>query len=59
VASLHAAINDGLKTADIRDSLAKIGAEATPGSPQDFANFIAVETKKWSTVAKMAGISLE
>jgi len=29
------------------------------GSPQDFANFIAAETKKWSAIAKTSGISPE
>jgi tripartite-type tricarboxylate transporter receptor subunit TctC len=59
VSKLNAAINDGLKSAAIRESLAKVGAETNPGSPQDFADFIAAETKKWSAVAKMSGISLE
>ena len=59
VASLHAAINDGLKTAEVQENLAMVGAEASPGSPQDFAVFIAAETRKWSAVVKMAGISLE
>ena len=59
VASLHAAINDGLKTAEVQENLAMVGSEASPGSPQDFAAFIAAETRKWSAVVKMAGISLE
>jgi hypothetical protein len=32
---------------------------ASPGTPQDFADFIAAETRKWSAVARMAGISLD
>jgi len=40
-------------------SLAKVGSEAAPGSPQDFADFISTETKKWSAVAKLSGISLD
>ena len=56
---LNTAINDGLTSAAVRDNLAKVGAEASPGSPQDFANFIAAETRKWSAVAKMAGLSLD
>jgi hypothetical protein len=32
---------------------------SNPGSPQDFAAFIAAETKKWSAIAKTAGISTE
>jgi tripartite-type tricarboxylate transporter receptor subunit TctC len=59
VASLHAAINEGLKTPEVQENLAMVGSEASPGSPQDFAAFIAAETRKWSAVVKMAGISLD
>ena len=56
---LNTAINDGLTSASVRENLAKVGSEASPGTPQEFADFIAAETKKWSAVAKMAGISLD
>ncbi len=56
---LNTAINDGLTSASVRENLAKVGSQASPGTPQDFADFIAAETKKWSAVAKMAGISLD
>jgi tripartite-type tricarboxylate transporter receptor subunit TctC len=59
VSRLNAAINDGLTSPAVRENLAKVGSEASPGSPQDFADFIAAETRKWSAVARMAGISLE
>jgi tripartite-type tricarboxylate transporter receptor subunit TctC len=59
VERLNATINDGLTSPAIRENLAKVGSEASPGSPQDFADFIAAETKKWSAVARMAGIGLE
>ena len=56
---LNTAINDGLTSASVRENLAKVGSQASPGTPQEFADFIAAETKKWSAVAKMAGISLD
>jgi tripartite-type tricarboxylate transporter receptor subunit TctC len=59
VGKLNAAINAGLRSPAIRDNLAKVGAQADPGSPRDFAAFIAAEATKWSAVAKMSGISLE
>jgi tripartite-type tricarboxylate transporter receptor subunit TctC len=59
VGKLNAAINAGLRSPAIRDNLAKVGAQADPGSPRDFAAFIATETAKWNAVAKMSGISLE
>ncbi len=31
--------------------------EPAPGSPQDFGNFIADETRKWTAIAQTAGIS--
>src|SRR4051812_8494663 len=57
VAKLNAAINDGLNTPAMRDSLARVGAVPAPGSPADFANFIADETRKWSAIAQTAGIA--
>ena len=57
VGKLNVAINDGLKSQLVRDSLGKAGAQPAPGSPQDFGNFIADETRKWSAIAQTAGIS--
>ncbi len=57
VDKLNGAISDGLKSQQMRESLARVGAQGNPGSPQDFAGFIAAETVKWSAVAKTAGIS--
>ena len=37
--------------------LAEWGATALPGSPADFGNLIADETKKWAKVIKFAGIN--
>jgi len=56
VGKLNAAINDGLKSPQVHDSLVKAGAQPAPGSPQDFANFIAAEARKWSAIAQTAGI---
>jgi tripartite-type tricarboxylate transporter receptor subunit TctC len=59
VAALNAAISDGLKSRAVSESLAKVGSQASPGSPDDFARFIAAETVKWSAVARIAGIHAE
>ena len=59
IEKLNAAINDGLKSPRVQETLAKVGAQTNPGSPQDFANFIASETRKWSAVAKVSGINFE
>jgi tripartite-type tricarboxylate transporter receptor subunit TctC len=59
VAKLNAVINEGLKTDALRDSLRKLGAEATITSPEQFAAFIAAETRKWTEIAAIAGIKLD
>ncbi len=56
---LNAAISGGLNSPQVREALAKVGAQPNPGSPQDFASFIAAETRKWSAIAKTSGISLD
>jgi tripartite-type tricarboxylate transporter receptor subunit TctC len=59
VARLNAVINDSLKSADMQATLAKFGSEANITSPQDFATFIAGETKKWGDVAKAARVQID
>ena len=56
VNKLNVAINDGLKSPSVGDSLGRVGAQPAPGSPQEFGNFIADEMRKWSAIAKTAGI---
>jgi tripartite-type tricarboxylate transporter receptor subunit TctC len=57
VQRLNGAINGGLNTTQARDMLASVGAQTNPGSPQDFAGFIANEVSKWRAVAKLAGLT--
>ncbi len=56
VARLNAAVNAGLASAEVRAHLAELQADARPGTPEDFADFIAAEARKWTDVAKTAGI---
>lgn len=56
---LNAAINQGLKSPGMNSNLGRLGAEANAGSPQDFAAFIADETKKWGAIIKTSGVKLE
>jgi tripartite-type tricarboxylate transporter receptor subunit TctC len=59
VARLNAAINEGLRSAEMRQRLAQFQVEPLLGSPQDFGAFIASEAKKWATVIQAAGIKAE
>jgi tripartite-type tricarboxylate transporter receptor subunit TctC len=59
IGKLNAAINEGLLTAATKETLAKLGAVASPGSPEDFAAFIAAELAKWKSVAQQANVKIE
>jgi tripartite-type tricarboxylate transporter receptor subunit TctC len=56
VGPLNAAINEGLQTPDMQAYLHKLGAVSQPMSPAEFGAFIAAENRKWSALAKTAGI---
>jgi tripartite-type tricarboxylate transporter receptor subunit TctC len=56
VAKLNAAINAGLESAEMRARLKTFAAEAKPGTPQDFAAFIAAERPKWIAMAKLSNL---
>src|SRR5262245_6923574 len=59
VSRLNAAINAGLRSAEMKARLAQFQVEPKPGSPEDFAAFIASEAQKWATVIRSAGIKVE
>jgi tripartite-type tricarboxylate transporter receptor subunit TctC len=56
---LNTAINEGLRSADMKANLAKFSAIAKPGSPQDFAAFLAEELPKWAEIVKVSGAKAE
>ena len=59
VGKLNGVINETLAAADMRELLTKFGSQARIGSPQDFASFLAGETRKWADIAKAANVSVE
>jgi tripartite-type tricarboxylate transporter receptor subunit TctC len=59
VATLNAAINDVLASADTSAMLTKLGWEAKIGTPQAFATFVAADTAKWSPIVKAAGLKAD
>lgn len=59
VARLHASVVEALKAAEVKDKLAPQGAILVGDTPEQFAAYIAAETKKWAEVAKAAGASLQ
>jgi tripartite-type tricarboxylate transporter receptor subunit TctC len=59
VARLNTETNKILLTAEMKEQLARQGAVAVGGTPQDFTKHISGETAKWTRVVKQAGIKPE
>jgi tripartite-type tricarboxylate transporter receptor subunit TctC len=56
IEKLSAAIGDALKNDEVTKPLQTAGLDIKGGTPQDFAAFIATETKKWTDVVTSAGL---
>jgi tripartite-type tricarboxylate transporter receptor subunit TctC len=59
VSRLNAEIRKVLELADVRETLAKQGAQAQPSSPEDLSAYIRAELAQWAKVVKAADIRLE
>jgi tripartite-type tricarboxylate transporter receptor subunit TctC len=56
IAKLNKTLNEMLAEAPIRERLGRIGAIVKGSTPQEFAQLMAAEHKKWSEVREKAGI---
>jgi tripartite-type tricarboxylate transporter receptor subunit TctC len=59
VGKLNATINETLRSAEMKESMAKLGFDAKTGSPQDFAKFIGEEIPRWADIVKATGITFD
>jgi tripartite-type tricarboxylate transporter receptor subunit TctC len=59
VAKVNATANAILQSKEAQAGLARLGAEARIGAPQDFAAFIAAETPRWAAITNETGIKVE
>ena len=59
VAVLNKAVVDGLKSAEVVERFAQIGAEPAPDTPEQFAAFIRVENVRWAKVVRDARITID
>jgi tripartite-type tricarboxylate transporter receptor subunit TctC len=59
VDKVNGAINDTLRSAEMKEAMAKLGMDAKIGSPQDYATFIAEETPRWNAVVKSTGVKIQ
>ncbi|CAG9180148.1 Bug family tripartite tricarboxylate transporter substrate binding protein [Cupriavidus pampae] len=58
VMKLNRAIDQILKSDDVKSKLVQLGVEPVGGTPEDFAKLIQVEHDKWGAVIKTADIKL-
>ena len=56
---LNAAINDILRSPEAKESLAKLNVLLKPGSPQEFADFVAKETPLWAEMVRESGATAQ
>jgi tripartite-type tricarboxylate transporter receptor subunit TctC len=56
---LNKALRDALASAEVRRQLGNDGTEITPGSPEDYADFIDKDERKWAQLVKASGVEPE
>jgi tripartite-type tricarboxylate transporter receptor subunit TctC len=56
---LNKALRDALASDEVKKQLSNDGTEITPGTPEDYADFIDKDEKKWSQLVKASGVEQE
>jgi len=59
VTQLHAALGKALALPEVQQRLAKLSSDANPSTPQELANLIADDLKRWGPVVKASGFTAE
>ena len=59
IAKLNATINEGLRSAETRAALEKLGIDPLITTPEEFAALIAEEAPKWAEAVRQTGIKVE
>ena len=59
IGKLNAAINDGLRSAQAKQQLAKFNVEPNIAEPQAFRAFLDAEARKWADIVKATNIKVE
>ena len=56
---LNKALRDALASDEVKKQLGNDGTEITPGTPEDYADFIDKDEKKWAQLVKTSGVEQE
>jgi tripartite-type tricarboxylate transporter receptor subunit TctC len=59
IGRLNGAVNDALRSAEVRASLDAMGVEARMGTPQEFAAVLDEQARQWKAVIDEIGIKME
>src|SRR4051794_26844095 len=59
VDKLNKALRDALGSDEVKKQLGNDGTEITPGTPEDYVDFIDKDEKKWSQLVKASGVEQE
>ena len=59
IGRLNSAVNDGLRSTEVRASLDAIGVEARMGMPEEFAAMLDEQARQWKAVIDEIGIKAE
>ena len=52
---VHTAATHALRSAAVQEQFARVGGVPSPGTPQDYAKFLAEEQAKWGKVVQAIG----
>jgi tripartite-type tricarboxylate transporter receptor subunit TctC len=56
IAKLNRESNAALNSPEMKESMRRLGVEGRPGSPQEFAAFIADQAPKWARIVEASGV---
>jgi tripartite-type tricarboxylate transporter receptor subunit TctC len=58
VERLNDAVNAALTSTEMAESMHRLGVEGRPGSPKQFADYIADQAPKWAEIVKVSGVTV-
>ena len=56
---LNKVLREALASDEVKRQLGNDGTEITPGTPEDYADFIDKDEKKWAQLVKASGVEQE